>query len=89
MTDGSENAGLLSGGGMMKKGGATGPNSQQCILAFAIWGDAGLFKIWHQATVRISLTRGCSKLAGAATDPPRVMEGVVEKGDILGDFEEH
>jgi len=47
MVDGSENAGLLSGGGM-KKSGATGPDSQQCILVFAIWGVAGLFKIWHQ-----------------------------------------
>ena len=29
MVDGSENAGVLSGGGMMKKDGATGPSSRQ------------------------------------------------------------
>jgi hypothetical protein len=45
MVDGGENAALLS------RGGATGPNSQQCILTFAIWGDVGFFTIRHQATV--------------------------------------
>lgn len=83
MVDGGENAALLSGGVMIKKGGATGPNSQQYILAFASQGYARFFTIWHQVTVRISWTRGCSRLVGAATDPPRVMEGVVEKGEVL------
>ena len=38
---------------------ATGPSSQQHILAFAISGDGGLSTILQQATVQISLTRGC------------------------------
>jgi hypothetical protein len=90
MVDGGENATLLpSGGGMMKKDGATGPNSQQYILqAFESWGYGGFFTIWHQVTVRISRTRGCSRLVGAAT-APRGMEGVVEMGEVLGDCDEH
>ena len=57
---GSGNAGKFRGGGMMKKGGATGPSSQHCSLAFAMWNDAGLSTILHQAPVPLSLTRGCA-----------------------------
>jgi hypothetical protein len=70
MVDGSENAGLSSVGGMMKKGGA-GPSSQQCILAFAISGDAELSTILHQITVWLSFD--------AVADPPRVAEGVLDR----------
>jgi len=72
-----------------KKDGATGPSSQQFILAFAISGDAGLSTILHQAIVRLALTHDCSRLVGAVADPPRVTEGVVDREEILDDFDEH
>ena len=64
MVDGSENTGLLSGGGMMKKGGGTGPSSPFPDL------------------------RLCG-LVDAVADAPRVTEGVVEREEVLRDFDEH
>ena len=43
---------------------ATGPSSQQRILAFAISRDAGLSTISHQETVRLSLTRAVVRVGG-------------------------
>ena len=69
MVDGSENAGLLSGGDVIKKGGATDPRHSQ----YQAMRDCPQYCTRHFPDSRL-----CG-LVGAVVDPPRVTEGVADR----------
>jgi len=50
------------------------------------WGRRG---IDHDIALGNSPAFPGSGLVGTVADPPRVTEGVVEKDEVLGDFDEH